>query len=148
VSESWRAVKLTDHVYWVGAIDWGVRDFHGYATHRGSTYNAYVVFGEKVALTDTVKAPFVAEMLGWIATVVPPERIDTIISNHAEMDHSGGLPAVIEAVKPERVLASTMGVKALAEHFRLGREVTAVKEGESVSLGDLTLSFGEAPPER
>ena len=144
MSESYRAVKVSDHVYWVGAIDWGIRDFHGYATHRGSTYNAYLVVGDTVALIDTVKAPFVEELLARIGSVIAPERIDYVISNHAEMDHSGGLPAVIDAVKPEKVFASAMGVKALGEHFRLGREVTAVKEGESVSLGNLTLSFVEA----
>jgi flavorubredoxin len=144
MSESYRAVKVSDHVYWVGGIDWGIRDFHGYATHRGSTYNAYLVVGDRVALIDTVKAPFVEELLARIGSVIAPERIDYVISNHAEMDHSGGLPAVIDAVKPEKVFASAMGVKALGEHFRLGREVTAVKEGESVSLGNLTLSFVEA----
>ncbi len=144
MSESYRAVKVSDHVYWVGAIDWGIRDFHGYATHRGSTYNAYLVMGDKVALIDAVKAPFVEELLARVRSVIAPERIDYVVSNHAEMDHSGGLPAVLEAVKPEKVFASTMGVKALGEHFRLGREVTAVKEGESVSLGNLTLSFVEA----
>ena len=144
MADCFRAVKVTDHVYWVGAIDWGIRDFHGYATHRGSTYNAYLVVGEKIALIDTVKAPFVEELLARIGTVVPPERIDYVVSNHAEMDHSGGLPAVIAAVRPEKVFASTMGVKALGEHFRLGREVTAVKDGESVRLGNLTLSFVEA----
>lgn len=144
MSGSYRAVKVTDRVYWVGAIDWGVRDFHGYATHRGTTYNAYLVLGEKITLIDTVKAPFTGEMLARIRSVVAPERIDYIISNHAEMDHSGGLPETIATVKPDKVFASTMGVKALSEHFRLSREITAVKDGESMGLGNLNVTFVEA----
>jgi len=131
-------------VYWVGAVDWGVRDFHGYLTPRGSTYNAYLVLGEKTALIDTVKAPFVGELLARIRSVIDPSRIDYVISNHAEMDHSGGLPAVLQAAKPTKVLASTMGVKALAQHFGLGKEITAVKDGEQISLGNATLTFVEA----
>ncbi len=137
-------MKVTDRVYWVGAIDWGVRDFHGYATQRGSTYNAYLVLAEKIALVDTVKAPFVGELLARVASVIDPARIDYLISNHAEMDHSGGLPEVIGAVGPEKVFASTAGVDALGEHFSLASEVTAVREGEGLSLGNANLTFVEA----
>ncbi|MFB3883296.1 MAG: FprA family A-type flavoprotein [Armatimonadota bacterium] len=139
-----RAVKVSDRVWWVGAIDWGVRDFHGYATQRGSTYNAYLILADKIALVDTVKAPFTRELLARVASVIAPGRIDYIISNHAEMDHSGGLPEVIAAVKPEKVFASVAGVKALEEHFHLGREIAAVKDGETLSLGNATLHFVEA----
>ena len=138
------AVKVTDCVYWVGAIDWGVRDFHGYATQRGSTYNAYLVLAEKIALVDTVKAPFVGELLARVASVIDPARIDYLISNHAEMDHSGGLPEVIGAVGPEKVFASTAGVEALGEHFSLASEATAVRDGEGLSLGSANLTFVEA----
>ncbi len=138
------AVKVTDRVYWVGAIDWGVRDFHGYATQRGSTYNAYLVLAEKIALVDTVKAPFVGELLARVASVIDPARIDYLISNHAEMDHSGGLPEVIEAVRPEKVFASAAGVDALGKHFSLASEVTAVRDGEGLSLGNARLTFVEA----
>jgi flavorubredoxin len=144
VKTPFTAVKVTDRVHWVGAIDWGVRDFHGYATRRGTTYNAYLIVADKVTLVDTVKAPFVGELLARVASVVDPARIDYVISNHAEMDHSGGLPEVLAAVRPERVFASTLGVEALSEHFSLPSEVTAVKEGESLSLGGATLHFVEA----
>ncbi len=144
VKDPYTAVQVTDRVYWVGAIDWGVRDFHGYATQRGSTYNAYLVLADKIALVDTVKAPFVGELLARIGSVVDPGRIDYVISNHAEMDHSGGLPEVLAAARPEKVFASTLGVKALSEHFSLPSEVTAVKDGESLSLGGATLHFVEA----
>ncbi|MHB9108833.1 MAG: FprA family A-type flavoprotein [Armatimonadota bacterium] len=141
-NQPFQAVKISEHVYWVGAIDWGLRDFHGYATERGTTYNAYLILADKVTLIDTVKAPFMAEMMARIASVIDPKRIDFIISNHAEMDHSGALPAVIQAVEPAAVFASTMGVKALTDHH-LTERVTAVKDGETLSLGNLNLTFYE-----
>jgi flavorubredoxin len=138
-----KAVKISDSVYWVGAIDWGLREFHGYATSRGSTYNAYLVMADKPTLVDTVKAPFKDEMMARIASVVDPVEIDTIVSNHAEMDHSGALPATIAEVKPSRVVASPMGLKALNAHFALECDITPVKTGDKLDLGGLTLSFIE-----
>jgi len=143
MSDVFKAVRVTDNVYWVGAIDWTVRDFHGYSTSRGTTYNAYLILAEKVTLIDTVKAPFFAEMMTRIASVTDPAKIDFLVSNHSEMDHSGCIAETILTVRPERVFASVMGAKALAEHFQLPGEVTAVKDGESVSLGDLNLAFAE-----
>lgn len=143
MSGVFKAARVTDHVYWVGAIDWSIRDFHGYLTSRGSTYNAYLILADKITLIDTVKAPFKEEMLSRIASVIDPGDITYIISNHSEMDHSGCLPEVIQAVKPEKVFASVMGANALAEHFHLDREIVAVKDGESISLGNMNLSFVE-----
>jgi len=137
-----KAVKVADRVWWVGAIDWGIRDFHGYATSRGSTYNAYLVLADKVTLVDTVKAPFREEMLARVASVIEPGRIDYVVSNHSEMDHSGCLPEVIARVQPEKVFASPMGVKALRAHFALGG-VEPVGTGDTLSLGDMTLHFLE-----
>jgi len=137
------AVRLTDRVYWVGAIDWGIREFHGYATGRGTTYNAYLVMDETVTLVDTVKAPFKDEMLGRIASVTDPAGIDLIISNHAEMDHTGCLPEVMEATGAERVLASKNGKKALAAHFHLDERIEAVETGQTVRLGETEATFVE-----
>ncbi len=138
------AEKITDKVYWVGAIDWGVRDFHGYLTSRGSTYNAFLIIDEKVTLVDTVKKPFMKEMLARISSVIPIEKIDYIISNHSEMDHTGCLPDLIEMAKPEKVFASSMGKKALARHFYFNDDViTAVKNGETISLGESAMTFVE-----
>jgi len=139
------AVRVTDHVFWVGAIDWGIRNFHGYETRRGTTYNAYLVMADKVTLIDTVKASFAAEMLSRVASVIEPGKIDYIVSNHAEMDHTGSLPRTIEVTKPERVFASVMGAKALSSHFDLDIEVTPVKNGERLSLGDMNLQFIHTP---
>ena len=143
MSKAFRAVKVSERVYWVGAIDWSIRDFHGYSTNRGTTYNAYLVMGEKITLVDTVKRPFRDELMARISSVVDPASISYVISNHAEMDHTGCLREVLDAVRPEKVFASGMGVKALAEHFRLDQEVTAVKEGEVLSLGDRQVTFYE-----
>lgn len=137
------ACKVGDKVYWVGAIDWGLRDFHGYATSRGTTYNAFLVLADKITLIDTVKAPFKDELLERIGSVIDPRKIDYIISNHSEMDHSGCLPEVIEAVKPEKVFASTMGVKALTQHFHTKGSIEAVKDGQTLSLGNMDLTFVE-----
>lgn len=140
---AFNAVRLTENVYWVGAIDWTVRDFHGYSTNQGTTYNAYLILADKITLIDTVKPPFKDELLTRIATVIKPEEIDYIISNHAEMDHSGALPEIIKVVKPEKVFASVMGVKALKEHFHLDYEVVGLKDGDTLNLGDLNLKFLE-----
>jgi len=137
------AIKISDHVYWVGAIDWTIRDFHGYTTPRGSTYNAYLIMAEKITLIDTVKAPFKDEMLARIKSVVDPSQIKYIISNHSEMDHSGCLAEVIDLIKPEKVFASALGVRALQDIFHDEHEFTAVKEGESLSLGNMELNFME-----
>ncbi len=137
------AVQISSHVYWVGAIDWNIREFHGYATERGTTYNAFLIVADKVTLVDTVKAPFADEMMARIASVLPPERIDYIVSNHAEMDHSGALPATLRAVKPEKVFASAKGAQALADHFESLGDVTMVGDGESISIGDAHLIFYE-----
>ena len=137
------AVKVTDNVYWVGAIDWTIRDFHGYTTPRGSTYNAYLVMADDITLIDTVKAPFKDEMLSRIKSVVDPSRIKYIISNHSELDHSGCLPEVIDFIKPEKVFASAVGVKTLKELFHDTHEITSVKDGETLSLGNMELTFME-----
>jgi flavorubredoxin len=143
MNSPYRAVKVADDVWWVGAVDWNIRDFHGYRTPRGSTYNAYLIMADKITLVDTVKAPFREEMLARIADVIAPSRIDYIISNHSEMDHSGCLPEVIAAVKPEKVIASAVGAKTLRELFSVGTELTVAKDGETLSLGNRTLTFME-----
>ena len=144
MKHAFEAVKVTDNVYWVGAVDWDIRNFHGYLTSRGTTYNAFLIMAEKITLIDTVKADFVDEMLSRIASVVEPDAIELIVSNHAEMDHSGALPHTISAVKPTTVYASKMGVKALGAHFG-GLDLTPVADGEALDLGNMTLSCVTTP---
>jgi len=137
------AVRISERVYWVGAVDWEIRNFHGYSTRRGTTYNAYLVLADEITLIDTVKAPFMGELMSRIASVVDPRDIKVVVSNHAEMDHSGSLPDVVKAVKPREVIASTMGAKALADHYHDLTGVVAVKDGERKSLGNMSLTFLE-----
>ncbi len=143
-TQPFEAVKISEHVWWVGAVDRLVRDFHGYLTSRGSTYNAYLVKGEgRWTLIDTVKAGFVDEMMARIASVVDPTEIDTIVSNHSEMDHSGSLPETCGRISPKTIYASANGVKALTDHFRMDREITAVADGEALDLGGVHLACVE-----
>ena len=130
------AIKISDRVYWVGAIDNEIRDFHGYKTSRGSTYNAYLILGKKPILIDTVKAPFFTEMMLRIESVIDPNEISYIISNHAEMDHSGSLLSAIQAIKPEKIFASKMGVSALKTHFHNLVDLTAIDSKTTFTLGD------------
>jgi flavorubredoxin len=141
--EGFSAVRVSEHVWWVGAIDWALRDFHGYATQRGTTYNAYLVMGECPILIDTVKAGFKDEMLARVASVVNPDEIEVVISHHSEMDHSGSLPQIMDLIKPDKVYASPMGLKDLAAQFHGLGQVTAVKDGEVLKLGGLTFTFLE-----
>ena len=147
-----KAQRVADDIYWVGAIDWSVRDFHGYRTGRGTTYNAYLIMGEKIALVDTVKAEFRDELISRISSVVDPAKIDYIISNHAEMDHSGCLPELIRLAQPEKVFASPKGVEALRAHFGQDLDLVPVKDGDSVALsregaptGPLSVQFMQTP---
>ncbi|MCL2544398.1 MAG: FprA family A-type flavoprotein [Clostridia bacterium] len=137
-------IPLKPGIYWVGALDWALRSFHGYTTGRGATYNAYLIVDEKIALIDTVKAPFAGEMFSRIARVAPPESIDYLISNHVEMDHSGAIPLALERMPKARVITSVQGAKGLAAHYG-DRGYHAVKAGDSLSLGGRTLRFVPTP---
>ena len=143
MNDIFKAVRITGRVWWVGAIDWSIRDFHGYMTKRGSTYNAYLILADKVTLMDTVRAPFRSEMMARIASVINPADIQYIVSNHSEMDHSGCLPDVIDAVRPEKVFTSVMGAKTLKEIFHRELPLIPLKDGDRLSLGNMTLSFLE-----
>ena len=143
MKDIYTAIKVSDNVYWVGAIDWTIRDFHGYTTPHGSTYNAYLVMADDITLIDTVKAPFMDEMLSRIKSVVDPSKIKYIISNHSEMDHSGCLPEMIDLLKPQTVFASPIGVKTLRELFHNEHEIIEVVDGETLNIGNMELTFLE-----
>jgi len=138
-------VELVPKVYWVGAVDWTIRDFHGYRTEAGTTYNAYLILDDKITLIDTVKAEFVPEMLARIAEIVDPEKITYLISNHVEMDHSGGLPQAMAQVKPEKVFCSPRGRAGLRRHYQQDWPFVEVKTGDTLSLGRYHLAFLETP---
>lgn len=141
-----KAVQVREGIYWVGAIDWNIRNFHGYETPNGTTYNAYLILDEKVTLIDTVKAPFTEEMIERIESVISLDKIDVIISNHVEMDHSGGLPVMMEKCpKAEIITSMPSGIKGLTAHYGHEERYTAVKTGDSISLGKRSLVFTGTP---
>jgi len=137
-------VQLKDNIYWVGAVDWHVRDFHGYSTNRGTTYNAFLIIDEKITLIDCVKKDLKQDMISRISEIIDPAKIDYIVVNHVEMDHSGCMPDMVELIQPEKILCSKMGKLALLKHFHQEDwPYEVVKPGEDYSLGDKTLSFLE-----
>lgn len=138
------AVKISENVYWVGAIDWKIRNMHGYSTPSGTSYNAYLVMGEKPILIDTVKHEFFDEMMCRIRSIINPEDIHCIISNHAEMDHSGSLVEAINTIKPDVVYASKSGKTILNSHFHsLNFDITTVENSQKLDIYGNVFSFFE-----
>jgi flavorubredoxin len=139
-----KPVKIAEDVYWVGCIDWNIRDFHGYSTYQGTTYNAYLIIDEKVTLIDTVKKEFSDKLLENISELIDPQKIDYVISNHTEMDHSGGLARVMRKVGEDKPLyCSKMGHKNLSMHFPQKWNYQPLADGSELSLGKKTLTFME-----
>jgi anaerobic nitric oxide reductase flavorubredoxin len=138
-------VTLAEGINWVGVVDWNIRDFHGYVTQRGSTYNAYLIRDEKTALVDTVKHTFSNELLRNICELVDPAKIDYIIVNHVEMDHSSSLPVIAKYAKNATIIASARGKDAIIEHYGADLNIQTVKTGDQLKLGKRTLQFVEAP---
>ena len=139
------AVQIKPDVYWVGAVDWNARSFHGYSTEDGITYNAYLIMDEKVTLIDTAKITFKDELLARISSIIDPSKIDILVCNHVEMDHSGNVPTIKELNPNVRILASApQGVKGLTAHYHdLGFE--GVKTGDTLNIGKRTLTFVQTP---
>ena len=131
-----KPVEIAKGVYDVGVNDWNIRDFHGYSTYQGTSYNAFLIIDEKIALVDTVKKDFSDQLLANITKIVDPKKIDYVISNHTEMDHSGGLPRVMHRIGEDKPLyCSKMGAKNLARHFSQKWNYHAVGTGQELSLG-------------
>lgn len=140
-----KAVKISENVYWVGGIDWKVREFHGYITERGSTYNAFLVIDEKITLIDTVKGYLADEMMQRISSVIDPSKIDTVIVNHVEMDHSGALPVLMEAAKNATIITCPNGEKGLKIHYRKDWNYKIVKTGDVYCSGKYNFAFVQTP---
>ena len=139
-----KPTKIFENIYDVGVNDWNIRDFHGYSTWLGSSYNAFLIVDEKITLIDTVKSDFADAMLRNIAEIVDPSKIDIVISNHTEMDHSGALPRIMHRVGEDKpVYCSKMGAKNLAAHFGSNLNYQAVDNGSTLSIGKNTLTFLE-----
>lgn len=139
-----RPIELKEGIYWVGAIDWNIRDFHGYSTKQGTTYNAFLIIDEKITLIDTVRKEFADELIHNISQIIDPKRIDYVISNHTEMDHSGALARVMHKIGEDKpIYCSKMGYKNLPLHYSQKWNYRPVEEGGELSLGKRTLTFME-----
>jgi flavorubredoxin len=139
-------VTLCENIDWVGYVDWTIRDFHSYDTERGATYNAYLVRDEKTALIDAVKAPYADDLLAKISALCPPEKIDYVVCNHAEPDHSGALPRALAAMPRAVLVCDKKCAEILAEHYDTSNWKTRiVATGDTISLGRRTLRFIETP---
>ena len=139
-----KPIEIIKGIYWLGVIDWNIRDFHGYSTYQGTTYNSYLIMDEKITLIDAVKKEFADELLSNISQIVDPKKIDYVISNHTEMDHSGGLPRVMHKIGEDKPLyCSKMGQKNLSKHFPQKWNFQPVENGGELSLGNRTLTFLE-----
>ena len=140
-----KKVELKPDIYWVGGIDWDIRNFHGYSTKRGTTYNAYLIMDKKITLIDTVKHYLFDEMLSRIKEIVNPDEIDYIISNHVEMDHSGSLPKILEVSPKARLFTSTRGLKGLQRHYKEQWNFQALNSGDTLNIGKRKLHFVHIP---
>lgn len=142
------AVRIDEAVVWVGKTDWELRKFHGeeYSTHRGSSYNSYLVRGEKTALVDTVWAPHAGEFVESLAREVDLAAIDYVVVNHAEPDHGGALPQLLRRIPDVPVYCTANGVKSMKGQYHRDWNFHPVKTGDTLSLGGgLEFLFLEAP---
>jgi anaerobic nitric oxide reductase flavorubredoxin len=138
--------KINEHVKWVGNIDWDLRKFHGeeYSAHRGSSYNSYLVEDEKTALIDTVWSPFSEEFVQNLKEEIDLKKIDYIIINHGEVDHSGGLIALMKEIPGTPIYCTANAVKSIKGQYHQDWNFIKVKTGDTLSLGKRTLTFVEA----
>lgn len=141
-----KAIEMKPDIYWVGAIDWAVRDFHGYITPRGTTYNNYLIMDDQITLVDTVKHDVVDVTIDNIKSIVDPSRIVNIVINHIEPDHASGLGKIIELVPDAAIYLTKRGKEGLARHFDIsGWKINTVKTGDVLKTGKYTLTFLETP---
>jgi len=138
-------VTLKNDIYWVGAVDWNLRDFHGYVTGRGATYNSYLLMDEKVTLVDTVKEPFYPEMIERIGNIIDPAKIDYLICNHIEPDHSGSIPLLVRDYPDIKIYATQMAKNGLDKYYGTGLPITVVKTGDTLNIGKRNINFLQVP---
>ncbi len=139
--------KITDSVTWVGKVDWDLRRFHGHelSTHRGSTYNSYLVEDEKKVLIDTAWTPYAHDYVENLAKVVNLQDIDFIVANHSEADHSGALAELMKRIPEKPIYCSSNGAKMLKAQMHQDWNFKIVKTGDKLDLGNKQLVFIEAP---
>ncbi|URZ07491.1 anaerobic nitric oxide reductase flavorubredoxin [Clostridium felsineum] len=140
------AFKITDMVTWVGKIDWELRTFHGeeYSTHKGSSYNSYLIRDEKTVLMDTVWQPFSKEFVMNLKNEIDLNKIDYIVMNHSESDHSGALVDLMKEIPNTPIYCTKSGVKILKGHYHKDWNFVEVKTGDTLDIGKNKLTFVEA----
>jgi len=139
------ARKIVDGVYWMGALDWNRRLFDALIPlPDGTSYNAYLVQGQaRTALIDTADPAMQRELLGQLANV---PKLDYVIANHAEQDHSGLIPRVLDKYPQSILLTSDKGKPMLVEHLGVAESrIHVVADGETLALGGKTLEFIYTP---
>jgi len=140
------AVEIKPDIYWVGAIDWGVRDFHGYITQNGTTYNNYLIKDEQITLVDTVKHDFDMITIENIRSIVDPSHVKNIIINHIEPDHASGLASVMPLMSQATIYITERGKKGLERYHDTSQwNIKIVKNGDSLNIGKHNLLFLETP---
>ncbi len=129
---------IKNNVYWVGKTDWELRKFHGdeYSTHKGSTYNSYLIKEEKTVLIDTVWAPFKDEFVENLANEIDLQSIDFVIANHGEVDHSGALTALMERIPDKPIYCTANAVKSLKGQYHKDWNFNIVKTGDKIDIGN------------
>ncbi|GAV22708.1 anaerobic nitric oxide reductase flavorubredoxin [Carboxydothermus pertinax] len=140
-------MKISDAVTYVGKIDWELRRFHGeeLSTHRGSSYNSYLIRDEKVALIDTAWIKFDKEYVKKLSEEIDLHKIDYVIALHGEIDHSGALPELMRLIPDKPIVCSANAVKSLKGQYHQDWNFQVVKTGDTLDLGSKKLIFIEAP---
>ena len=141
-----KAIKIKPNIYWVGAVDWPVRDFHGYVTPRGTTYNNYLITDKQTTLIDTVKQDFSQVTINNIRNLVDPSRIVNVVINHIEPDHSGSIEKIMALAPDANIYITDKGKKGLDRHFDTSKwEFKIIKTGDILNIGKYNLLFLETP---
>ncbi len=141
-----KAIEIKPDIYWVGAIDWAVRDFHGYVTPNGTTYNNYLIKDDEITLVDTVKYDFKRVTLDNIKSICDPSQIKNLVINHIEPDHASGIEKIMTLAPDATIYITSKGKKGLDRHFDTsGWNFKIVKTGDTLKTGKYTLTFLETP---
>jgi flavorubredoxin len=137
---------LKNGIYWVGVTDWAIRDFHGYETPRGTSYNNYLIDDEEPTLLDTVHHDFIDISIENISRIIDLQKIKHIVINHIENDHASGLEKILEIVPSANIYMTERGKKGLGRFLDLSKyKVSVVKSGDTLKIGKRTLQFIETP---
>jgi len=141
-----KPVELKNGIYWVGVTDWAIRDFHGYETPRGTSYNNYLIDDEEPTLLDTVHHDFIDISIENISRIIDLQKIKHIVINHIENDHASGLEKILEIVPSANIYMTDRGKKGLGRFLDLSKyKVSVVKSGDTLKIGKRTLQFIETP---